>query len=189
MCLQNCATVCKRQAAPDGGSPMGHCLMSQGNSGAAGTGVPSSTGAAGSSGGGAGTGGGVAIHWEGAWTADVSHTSNCNFSSATQSGSQTYTVTINATGANTSPKATISNKYSLEGTGGDDHVTLTGDFPFRSWKGEVATTNSLNSPNSATIKITNVEGANKASGTIEGMWNASGGWTCKTASGTIRLSR
>jgi hypothetical protein len=157
-----------------------------GGPGTAGTGVQP-TGAAG--GGGAGAGGGTAIKWEGTWTADVSHTSNCNFSSATQSAKQTYTVTISATGANTSPKATISGGFSLEGTGGDDHVNLTGDFPFRSWKGGVATTNSLNSSNNATIKITNVESANKASGTIEGTWDAGGGWTCKAASGTIQLSR
>ncbi len=192
-CLQNCNDVCKKPGVPDGGTLTGHCLTSStgsggvGGSGAAGTGVQP-TGAAGD-GGGAGSGGGTAIKWEGTWTADVSHTSNCNFSSATQSAKQTYTVTISATGANTSPKATISGGFSLEGTGGDDHVNLTGDFPFRSWKGGVATTNSLNSPNNATIKITNVESANKASGTIEGTWDAGGGWTCKTASGTIQLSR
>jgi hypothetical protein len=31
--------------------------------------------------------------------------------------------------------------------------------------------------------------AKKATGTIEGSWNASGGWTCKTESGTITLTR
>jgi hypothetical protein len=52
----------------------------------------------------------------------------------------------------------------------------------------VASTNSRNSPNSATIKITSVEGR-KASGTIEGQWDASAGWTCKATGGTITLTR
>jgi hypothetical protein len=83
----------------------------------------------------------------------------------------------------------LSGGFALEGTGGDDRMTLTGDFPFRNWKGEVATTHSLNSQNQATIRMTTVESASRATGTIEGTWEASGGWTCAAKSGKITLSR
>lgn len=192
-CMQTCADACKKQVPADGAEVKGKCMAAEsggsgssesgGGSSAAGSGGQASEGTAG------GGSSQTSFVWSGNWTADVSHTSNCEWSSATQTGKQSYTVTINATGENSSPKAAVSGGFALEGTGGSDHINLTGDFPFRSWKGEVATTNSLNSPNNATIKITNIESANKASGTIEGSWNASGGWTCKTASGTITLTR
>lgn len=189
MCMQVCLNACKTQVPVTDSTVEGTCrLQSSGDN------DPSGGGAAGSMPNNGGAAGGTstqnALVWSGAWTADVSHTSNCEFGgTAMQTGMQSYTVTINATGENSAPKATLNGGFALEGTGGDDHINLTGDFPFRSWKGEVATTNSLNSPNNATIKITTVESAKKISGTIEGSWNASGGWRCTTASGTITLTR
>lgn len=191
MCLKSCMDSCKSEEPVAGTKVEGTCEPSDsggGNMGGAGGGG----GASGNGNGNAGAGGSntKSFVWSGAWTADVSHTSKCNFSSsAMQMGNQSYTVTINATGENSAPKATISGGFALEGTGSSAHVSLTGDFPFRSWKGEVAKTNSLNSPNNATLKITKVESASKASGTIEGSWDASGGWTCKTEAGTITLTR
>jgi hypothetical protein len=177
---------CKEEVPVAGAKVEGTCMREQSSSAGQGGG---GSGGGGPTAGASGTGSSNSFVWSGAWTAAIAHTSKCNWSSSMQTGQQSYTVTINATGENSAPKATISGGFALEGTGGSDHVTLTGDFPFRSWKGEVATTNSLNSPNNATIKITNVESAKKASGTIEGSWNASAGWTCKTESGTITLTR
>jgi hypothetical protein len=192
MCLNICMTTCTHEEPLAGTKIEGTCMRdpdeSAGEGGTGGGNNAAGTGSAGT--GSAGTGSGKSFVWSGTWTADIKHTSKCNWTSnAMQTGDQSYTVTINATGENSAPKATISGGFSLEGTGSSDHINLTGDFPFRSWKGEVAKINSLNSPNNATIKITNVESATKATGTIEGSWDASAGWTCKTESGTITLTR
>ena len=121
---------------------------------------------------------------------DVEYTADCTWSSTSeQSGAQKYTLTMQVTGSNSTPAANLSGGYELEGTGGDDRMTLTGDFPLRNWKGDTATVHSLNSPNEATIRMTTIESANKATGTIEGQWDASGGWKCTASNGTITLSR
>jgi hypothetical protein len=187
-CLNACTQACTGEVPQTSGGASGTCQRASSDSGGSG-GTSGEGGGGQTNSGGSGTQTQPAITWAGTWTADVAHTSDCNWSSATQTGQQSYTVTIKVTGDNASPSATISNGFALEGTGASDHMNLTGDFPFRSWKGEIAKINNLNFPNNATIKITSVESSSKASGTIEGTWDAGSGWTCTAKSGTITLSK
>lgn len=184
-CTADCTTSCTVETPPPDGSLNGKCLADQEDaSGAGGSGGTSTSGDGGSS------STSVAIQWANTWTVDVEYTANCSWANTShQSGAQKYTVTMQVTGSNSTPKASLSGGFELEGTGGDDRMTLTGDFPLRSWKGETATVNSLNSPNEATIRMTSVESATKATGTIEGQWDASAGWKCTTSDGKITLSR
>lgn len=189
MCLETCNQACMRVVPADGGASMGTCHRdNSGGGGGGGGGLGGMGGSAGMGGSGGNTG--VAIQWAGTWSADVSHTSDCKWGgTAMQTGDQKYTVTMKVAGTNAAPTATITGGFELEGTGGDDRMTLTGDFPFRSWKGEAGKPHNVNAPNQATIKITSVESANKASGTIEGSWDASAGWKCTAKNGTIQLTR
>lgn len=186
-CGQDCTTTCTTDMPPPDGELNGKCLADEedpegGSGGSDGNSTPG--------GGGSASNDTVAIQWANTWTVDVEYTANCDWANtAQQSGAQKYTVTMQVTGSNSSPKASLSGGYELEGTGGDDRMTLTGDFPLRNWKGETATVHSLNSPNEATIRMTTVESASKATGTIEGQWDASGGWKCTAADGKITLSR
>jgi hypothetical protein len=182
-CDQNCKTSCTSQTPPPDGELNGKCLADD-DQPSGDPDEPNSGGTGGSS------NSGASIQWANTWTADVEYTANCNWANtATQSGAQKYTVTMQVSGANSTPKATLSGGYQLEGTGGDDRMTLTGDFPMRNWKGETATVHSLNSPNEVTIRMTTVESGTKATGTIEGNWDASAGWKCTAAEGKITLSR
>ncbi|HEU4578264.1 MAG TPA: hypothetical protein VFS67_08420 [Polyangiaceae bacterium] len=185
-CDQDCKTSCTSQTPPPDGELNGKCLADGDRPGD----DPDDDGSNGSGGSGGSSSDGPTIQWANTWTADVEYTANCDWANtAKQSGSQKFTVTMKVSGSNSTPTATVSGGYELEGTGGDDRMTLTGDFPMRNWKGETATTHSLNSPNEVTIKMTTVESATKATGTIEGNWDASAGWKCTAADGKITLSR
>lgn len=186
-CEQDCTTNCTVPTPPPDGELNGECLADEGapSGGAGGSGSNSNSGGASGS-----SNSSVSIQWANTWTVDVEYTANCNWAnSAHQSGTQKYTVTMQVTGSNSTPQGTLSGGYELEGTGGDDRMTLTGDFPMRNWKGETATVHSLNSPNEVTIRMTTVESATEATGTIEGNWDASAGWKCTAADGKITLSR
>lgn len=185
-CQQDCTGACTAEVPPPDGSLNGKCLVNPEDpgGGSAGSG---NTGGGGSS---STSNPGPSIRWANTWTVDVEYTADCNWANtAHNSGVQKYTVTMQVTGSNSSPRASLSGGYELEGTGGDDRMTLTGDFPLRSWKGETATVHSLNSPNEATIRMTSVVSGSEAMGTIEGQWDASGGWKCTASQGTIKLSR
>lgn len=187
-CDDNCKASCTRQSGPPEGELNGKCFPEPD--------LPSG-GPGNNAGGGGGSGGSggsnnssATIQWANTWTVDVEYTAKCNWANTShQQGSQKFTVTMQVTGSNSTPKATLSGGYELEGTGGDDRMTLTGDFPMRNWKGETATQHSINSPNEVTIRMTTVESATKATGTIEGNWDASAGWKCTAEDGTITMSR
>lgn len=187
-CQQDCTVNCTGDVPPPEGSLNGKCFTDPeqpGGSAGSGNTQPGNGGTGGST-----SNPGPAIQWANTWTVDVEYTADCNWANnADNSATQKYTVTMQVTGSNSSPKATLSGGYELEGTGGDDRMTLTGDFPLRSWKGETATTHTLNSPNEATIRITTVVSANEATGTIEGQWDASAGWKCTANEGKIKLTR
>lgn len=185
MCENDCTTGCTTEVPPPDGMLNGECLADQeGGAGGSGNTLPPAGGDGGTS------NTSVSIQWANTWTVDVEYTADCSWASTSeQSGEQKYTLTMQVTGSNSTPEASLSGGYELEGTGGDDRMTLTGDFPLRNWKGDTATVHSLSSPNEATIRMTTVESANKATGTIEGNWDASGGWKCTASNGKITLSR
>ncbi len=188
-CKQDCNRSCTAHVPPPEGSWNGKCFVDPDLPGGGG-GSSGNTDLPGGNGGSGSTNPGPAIQWANTWTVDVEYTADCNWANtAQQSGSQKYTVTMQVTGSNSTPKASLSGGYELEGTGGDDKMTLTGDFPLRNWKGETGTPHTLNSPNEATLRVTTVVSGTEATGTIEGQWDASGGWKCSATEGKIKLSR
>ena len=131
-CEQDCNNSCTVEVPPPDGSLNGRCMVNPENQGGGGSSGSGNTDPGGN-GGSSNNNNSPSIQWANTWTVDVKYTADCNWANtAHNSGEQSYTVTMQVTGSNSSPQATLSGGYELEGTGGDDRMTLTGDFPLRS---------------------------------------------------------
>lgn len=152
------------------------------------TGTGGSTGAAGS----AGTAGApaAAMTWAGTWIATLQYDVECTAggSGAKHYGSNSHTVTVDISGANSKLTATPADGYAMTGVGTDTSLTLTGQFPLRNDKGDTAKASSLDGNNEVTIKIDSVSGPKQASGTLGGQFP--GNFTmCVPKNGKVTLSR
>jgi hypothetical protein len=137
-----------------------------------------------------GGGSGTQIDWNATWSAELSYTAKCSFGGAAmQMRTHKHTVTMKISSTGDSSKGEVAGGYELVGPKGSGSLTLSGDLPMKSHNGGVASRHSLNSPNEITLKLTNVESGNKATGTMEGSWEASGGWKCAVAAGGIAISK
>lgn len=191
MCVQTCRESCTTQQPAPNSDLTGTCRVdSAGGTGGAPAGIGGAPGGTGGAPGGTGGSAGTQIDWNGTWSAELSYTAKCSFaSSAMQMKAQKHTVTLKVSTTADTTKAEVGNNYELEGSKGGSSLTLTGDLPLRSHNDGVASSNSLNSPNEITLKLTSVQSVNMASGTMEGSWEASGGWKCTVADGKIAISK
>lgn len=193
MCVQDCRESCTTQQPSPDSDLTGTCQVDSSPGGTGGiTGTPLPQG--GSSGGGTGGMGGTTtapqIDWNATWSAELSYTAKCSWASTSmQSQMHKHTLTLKISTSGDASKGEVMGGYELTGPKGGATLTLSGDLPVKSHNGGVATRHSLNSPNELTVKLTDVEGANKASGSLEGSWEASGGWKCTVADGKVTISK
>lgn len=189
MCLTACQQSCTRQELDPSSDLTGTCRADTAAGGTGGTVVVPLGGMGG--GGTAGAGGsGVAFDWNATWSAELVYSAKCSWaSSAMQMRDHKHSVTLKISSSGDSSQGEVSGGYALEGPKGSDTLTLSGALPLRSHNSGVASPHSLNSPNELTLKFTSTEGTKKASGTLEGSWEASGGWKCTVANGTIVITK
>jgi len=190
MCVQACRESCSTQQPAPGSDLTGTCQADSGSNGAGGSPGQGGVSGLGGSPGGSGGSSGTQIDWNATWSAELNYTAKCSWANTSmQSQTHKHTVTLKISSSGDASKGEVAGGYELEGPKGASTLTMSGDLPVKSHNGGVASTHSLNSPNELTLKLNNVESGSKASGTIEGSWEASGGWKCSVADGKITITK
>lgn len=129
----------------------------------------------------------VAITWAGTWNVQVNYEADCDVGMGNMArGAQDFTVAVVLSGPNDTLEANATG-YVMRGTGGGAGLTLSGQFPIRDHKGNVAANVTKN--NNVTLKITQLTSTQSASGVIEGAFNGNFGFKCKVKNGQVALTR
>lgn len=154
-------------------------------------GADGSGGSEGSGGSDSGTGGSgsedPAVEWAGNWNVDLSYTANCDNFGNLSSKNQSHSLTVQLSGGNDALTLTTGN-HQMAGFGSNSGLTLNGTFPVRTTSDKDA--NTMKDDTKITIKLTSVQSASSASGTIEGTYYASGfSAKCTVQDGTATFSR
>lgn len=132
------------------------------------------------------------IDWLGTWSARVTYTAKCQWSSAgaPNTANLDYTVTAELSGSNSSVSAVFSGNsaYTMTGPGNATRLSLSGPFPGRDHNNNPATTVARN--NTVTIVLDEIATHNEVRGRIEGSYETSGGIECQIQSGgRVELTR
>jgi hypothetical protein len=127
------------------------------------------------------------MQWAGNWNVDLSYTASCDTYGNISSKSQSHSLTVQLSGSNDAITLTTGN-HRMSGFGSNSGLTVNGTFPVRTASDKDA--NTMQNDTKITIKLTSVQSAGSASGTIEGTYYAAGfSGKCTVQNGTATFSR
>ncbi|TVR00655.1 MAG: hypothetical protein EA398_11080 [Deltaproteobacteria bacterium] len=108
------------------------------------------------------------ISWAGSWVMDLQYSLTCENG---RRGDQDHSITARLQGGNDDLTLTVSTgSHQMTGVGTNSGLTLNGQLPVMDHNNNVARTSS--SDTRLTVRITNVESASRATGTISGTFQA-----------------
>jgi hypothetical protein len=113
----------------------------------------------------------------------------CTFGGmARNQGTQEHTDTVVVSEAGSGFAASAGTNYRLTGTGDDYGLVLSGQYPMRDHRGEVAS-GIVERDNRVTIRIEQILSANRATGAVSGSYRNSFGSACTIQNSSVTFAR